>query len=99
MFLLKHENPPKKWKKKYGYYMIDDDETIYIAGILTGRSEMDLLLCASYDGEPLVHSGGKNGVALFRARWLKTECPKASEGIDRFVEMIRRAHPDPLPNT
>jgi hypothetical protein len=64
VFQLHYDAPPKGWKKKYGQYALDGDETIHIPGVLTGRSEMDLILCASFDGEPLAYSDhGKRGVA------------------------------------
>ena len=82
MFLLKHEDPPKKWKKKYGYYMVDDDGAIYIAGTLTGRSEMDLLLCAFCEWHP-----GKGSV-------LNWSCPmpKNSTAQSRCIRRVISGH-------
>ena len=82
------EKPPKGWKKFYGDFIMEPDGTIFLPWALAGCSEMEVFLCAGYDGQPVVRLG-KN--ALYRADWLKDNFPKMREAIDRAVVSIREA--------
>jgi hypothetical protein len=82
------EKPPKGWKKFYGDFVMEPDGTIFLPWVLAGCSEMEVFLCASYDGQPVMQLG-KN--AFYRANWLKDNFPKMHAAIDRAVGTIQKA--------
>lgn len=49
-------------------------------------SEMDVLLCASYDGTSFVHDGGH---AYFPADWLRQEFPKTAALVTKIEQGVR----------
>jgi hypothetical protein len=55
-------NPPKGWRKRYGYFGIDwETDAIFLPGELFGNPTA-LFLCASFDGEPLYLSSAASGL-------------------------------------
>jgi hypothetical protein len=82
------DNPPKKWKKFFGDFVMEDDGTIFLPWVFAGCSSMEAFLCASYDAQPVMQLG-KN--AFYRADWLKENFPKMCKPIDRTVLAIKEA--------
>jgi len=54
--------------------------------MIVDQSEMQLLLCASFDGEPLVMADKET--PLFRSEWLKENYPRKAANIDFVVSKI-----------
>jgi hypothetical protein len=69
----------------YGDFVMEPDGTIFLPWALAGCSEMEVFLCAGYDGDgqPVVRLGK---ISLYRANWLKDNFPKMREVIDRGRE-------------
>lgn len=55
--------------------------------MVVNQPEQTLLLCASFDGEPLLMADEQT--PLFRSEWLKENYPRKSEQIDFVVARIR----------
>jgi hypothetical protein len=55
--------------------------------MIVNRSGNDLLLCASFDGEPLLFAD--KHTPLFRTEWLKENYPSKSDDINFAVARIR----------
>jgi hypothetical protein len=87
LYTMTPKRPPKKWKKHFGTFGIENDGTIYLPSECSGRSAMEVLLCASYDGEKLVTtSDGKH--ALYRSGWLKEAFPECIETVQHIEKQI-----------
>ena len=87
VFLNRWPDAPPGWKERFGYFAIGHDGTIFLAAMIVNRPERDLLLCASFDGEPLLLAD--KHTPLFRTEWLKENYPNKSDDINFVVARIR----------
>lgn len=87
LFLMQPAERPKGWKKRFGYYAVADDGTIYLPGEIFSAQSM---LCASWDGEPLVLAQDGKTV-LLRSEWLKGEYPQCASDIEHVEGKIRES--------
>lgn len=80
------ENPPgkrlPKWVRSAG---LSDDGIVFIPGAI-GGDEMHVMLCAGYDGTPMVQYLKH---AYFPAQWLAKEFPKAREICEKIESKVR----------
>jgi hypothetical protein len=88
VYSLQPVDPPKAWKKRYGLYGIDwETDTLYLPAELFGNPQA-LLMCASFDGEPMANYGK---TILLRSEWLKKECTKSLSDIEYVESKVREA--------
>jgi hypothetical protein len=87
VFLTSCPDPPPGWEERFAYFAIAHDGTIFLPAVIVNRLESDLLLCASFDGEPLLLAD--KHTPLFRTEWLKQNYPNKSDDIDFVVARIR----------
>ena len=83
--------PPKKlkgWQKGYGYFAVEPDGTIFLSWAHAGVSQMEVALCASYDGEPMMLI---EETSLYRAQWLWDNFPKMRAAISKATQRISDA--------
>ena len=80
---------------------IDSDGTIYAPGVMVG--EMQALLCASYDGTPMILDDTH---AYFPTPWLMREFPETAEEcrkierrVKECIERTSNSRPAPNPKT
>jgi hypothetical protein len=72
-------NPPSsgkrapKWARSAA---LAGDGTVFIPAVVTGRSEMEVLLCAGYDGTQAVLVGKHT---YYPADWIAREWPEVKE--------------------
>jgi hypothetical protein len=78
---------PKGWKKACGYIGIDANGTVFLPWFYAPSSEMDVFLCASYDGESFMLADRKTW--MVRADWLKENYPIAADVIEKAVYYVR----------
>ena len=71
-----------KWVRRAA---IDADGIIYIPAVAVG-GEMEVFLCAGYDGTRVVFDG-KHG--YYPSHWLKREFPKSKELIEKVERRIK----------
>jgi hypothetical protein len=82
---------PQGWKKKHGYHGITKDGGIMLPADVSNNPHA--VLCASFDGEPMVKAGSGNGVSiLLRSEWLKSEYPRVAGTVDLICGKIRQEH-------
>jgi len=87
VFLNRWPDAPPGWAERFGYFAIAHDGTIFLPAMIVNRSGNDLLLCASFDGEPFLMAD--KHTPLFRTEWLKENYPNKSDDIDFVVARIR----------
>ncbi len=63
----------------------DDDGTIFLPAAIAGVSEMEMLLCAGYDGTPAIVDGNH---AYYPADWIAREWPIAAPTVVRIKERL-----------
>jgi hypothetical protein len=83
--------PPEKlkgWQKDYGHFAVEPDGTIFLSWAHAGASRMEVLLCASYDGEPMMLVGD---TPLYRTQWLWDNFPKMRAAISKATQRISDA--------
>src|SRR6478672_9696690 len=85
LFLMRPDQRPKGWKKRFGYYAVADDGTIYLPGEIFSPQSF---LSASWDGEPFILAQDRKTV-LLRADWLKSEYPQGASDIEHVEGKIR----------
>lgn len=60
----------------------------FVPAAVTGRSEMEVFLCAGYDGTPVVESREH---LYFPADWLKREFRECADLIDLIIKNVTEA--------
>jgi hypothetical protein len=87
LYTMVPDRPPRKWKEHFGTFGIEEDRTIYLPAECSGRSPMEVFLCASYDGELFVTTAdGQN--ALYRSTWLKKVFPACTKDVEHIEKRI-----------
>jgi hypothetical protein len=87
IFLWRPINPPEGWEERFGYYGVAKSGMVFLPAKSVNRSENELLLCASWDNEPVLWV--ETEIALFRTEWLKDNYPAKSRDIDSVVTRVR----------
>jgi hypothetical protein len=64
----------------------DSDGTIYLPPAIAGVSEMEMLLCAGYDGIQAILDGKH---AYYPADWIAREFPIAAPTVARIKERLK----------
>jgi hypothetical protein len=75
----------KGWHKGYGHFAVEPDGTIFLSWAHAGVSQMEVLLCASYDIEPMMLV---EETPLYRAQWLWNNFPKMRAAISKATQRI-----------
>jgi len=70
---------PPRWQRQFA---ITYDGEIFVSAAISGRSEMEVMLCAGYDGTSCYSS---NGHLYFPLDWMEREFPHDTWGILRDV--------------
>lgn len=65
---------------------LSEDDVVFVPGAISGN-EMNAVLCASYDGTPLVQYLKH---AYFPAQWLAKEYPKVKEVCEKIESTVRK---------
>jgi hypothetical protein len=78
----------KGWQKSYGHFVVEPDGTIFLSWAHAGTSRMEVLLCASYDGEPIMLI---EETPLYRAQWLWDNFPQMRAVISKATQRISDA--------
>ncbi len=69
------------WMRSAG---IKEDGTVFIPGAIAG-TEMEIILCASYDGTPVVHYLDH---AYFPSKWMMKEFPDVAELCEKIEKSV-----------
>lgn len=65
--------------------IVSDDGTLFVPALISGQSDMAVLLCAGWDGTPVMEHEGH---LYAPAEWLKKEFPATAETVDLIKKKI-----------
>jgi hypothetical protein len=77
---------PPKWARTLG---VTDDGRIFVPAAISGRSDMEVFLCAGYDGTPACYQGKHLFVPL---DWLEREFPSGGDVYEIVRSAAEKAH-------
>jgi hypothetical protein len=63
--------------------------SIFLSGCFSGRSPLEVLLCASHDGQPII---SLDNAHLYRAQWLWDNFPHMRISITNAIQLISNSN-------
>ena len=78
---------PKRWREWMGQIGVCNDGTVFIPAATTGKGDMEVLLCAGFDGTPIVKDKRH---LLVPADWVKREFPQSAELVDKILSHVNK---------